>query len=185
MKTTYFRRTWMLIFMACALFSSCKDHEKTSGLGKEHTGTWLAKGPLLMGGYQHGKYGIQMNLLENGSCQMDVRIDTNKTNLSEKLTNLIKLEGKWSVVDGKVQTVVNAKSWIVTDHASYRKEEKLDDFASTYVFRSANGVLAHGKSFDDSMDLKTTEDAGMRLMSKGRQIMLDCPKFSKFNTQAP
>lgn len=175
----------MLILMACALFASCKYHEKTSGLVKEHTGTWLAEGPLLIGGYKHGRYGIQMNLLENGSCQMDVRIDTNKTSLSEKLTNLIRLEGKWSVVDGKVQTDVKAKSWIVTDHASYQKEEKLDDFVSTYVFRSANGVLAHGKSFDDRMDLRTTEDAGMKMMSEGLQIMLDCPKFGKLNTQAP
>lgn len=150
---------------------------------KEYIGSWLAEGSLLIGGYQHGKYSIRMNLSENSSCLMDVRIDTNKTDISEKFTKLIKLEGTWNVANGKIHTDVKPKSWIVTDHADYRKDNPFDDFVATYVFREVNGVLAHGEGYDDSMRLASTEDAGMSLMSKGECILLTCPKFSKFNNQ--
>lgn len=184
-----YRKIIALLIATCTCFVSCgggTDKGKGGGKNtnnqefKDSIGNWKAEGPLLTGGYSHGKYSSQMNLSEDGACEMIFEIVTNKTFMSSVGKTIVTLKGKWKISDKNIHTDLKVQDWtFYSSDSDYRSTNEVEDFVTTYVFRRVDDSLAHGKSFDDSMSLQTTKDAGKTMTAQGIQIHLTSPKYSK------
>jgi hypothetical protein len=170
-----------IIFITCtmlAIIPSCGKHgaeepsSRTNESHKAYIGTWNATGHALCG-YQHGKYAIQLKIAPQGTGEMNVQLDLNKTTISEKLSDIIHLKGDWKVQDDLLQLDLKIRSWVVTDLADYRAEEEFDDFVTSITLKLENGLLIQD-GFVPKINLGTTEEAreGMSMMAKGKGIIL-------------
>lgn len=173
------------------LLASCKESEtsdRASGSRSYYEGTWEAEGPLPVG-YNHGNYRIRIEADESGDCRATVVHQTNKTAISEDLTDTIDLAGKWELSEEGMTADLKVRSWVTTGPGGYRREREFDDFTTAYGFRRSGDllVMANGIGHHGTFKVGTTEDArdGMKMIVEGRGHQLHGPRFSKVEDPAP
>ena len=171
--------TLLVLFPSCG-DQSKKDTVQTTEVRQEYVGSWICNGmhPL---GNRYGKYTIQLDLAQDGSCKMKAQNDSNKSAMSDEMSDIILLEGKWNGKENNIEVDLKVTNWIVTME-DYRKEESFDDFVTRYTFKFDNGrLIPRDKYSSRNVNIGTTEEARdvKNAMYKGKVIILVNAAFDK------